>query len=247
MTAPIGDETLVVDRDAQGEHRHDAEDRRGVRPHRAEAGVGLGARRARATASTRTATGSGPRRRPRRRRPRAGRRSASRARRCGRVLWRTARPASGLAARAARALGAHRLGARRLVDGPPRRRRSSSAQGELPGPRVVASRSSPARIDASNCSSWATQSASPSRHAGAGIAAHGSSLGALSRATTMGTWPVGASVQCGSSVAGSISGASSTRSAAISAPVIVTRESVAAHDRHLARRLVERASSSDFK
>jgi len=49
---------------------------------------------------------------------------------------------------------------------------------------------------------------------------------AASRATTMGTCPVGASVQCGNKVAGSILGASETTSAAFSAPVIVTRESV---------------------
>ena len=78
----------------------------------------------------------------------------------------------------------------------------------------------------SNWSSWATQSASPSRHAGAGIADHGSSLSAASRATTIGTWPVGASVQCGSNVVGSMIIVSSAASAAISAPVIVTRESV---------------------
>jgi len=42
----------------------------------------------------------------------------------------------------------------------------------------------------------------PSRHAGAGIADQGSSLSAASRATTIGTCPVGASVQCGSNVVG---------------------------------------------
>ena len=78
----------------------------------------------------------------------------------------------------------------------------------------------------SNWSSCATQSASPSRQAGAGIADQGSSLSAASRATTIGTCPVGASVQCGNKVVGSMIIVSSAASAAISAPVIDTRESV---------------------
>ncbi len=138
-------------------------------------------------------------------------------------LCRTARPASGFTA--GRRVRSGRAGAGRGASSITSS--TSVASSANSHGRASDSLRSPARNDASNWSSWATQSASPSRHAGAGIAAHGSSLVAVSRATTIGTWPVGASVQCGRSVASSYSGVSSTRSAATSAPVMVTRESVA--------------------
>ncbi len=140
-------------------------------------------------------------------------------------LWRTALPASGFDV-ARRRVRSVRVGEGRGASATTSSSATASGASTNSQGRTSSVFSSPARMDASNWSSWATQSASPSRQAGAGIAAHGSSASADSRATTMGTWPVGASVQCGSSVSGSTSGTSSTRSPAISAPVIVTRESV---------------------
>src|SRR5487761_2059608 len=139
--------------------------------------------------------------------------------------WRTARPARGLA-EAGRRVRAPRAGAGRATSSATAASAGVSSVRENSQGRTSLSTFSLARNDASNWSSWATQSASPSRQAGAGMAAQGSSLVEGSRATTMGTWPVGASVQCGRRVASSSAPASSTSSAATSAPVMTTRESV---------------------
>src|SRR5487761_2421740 len=135
--------------------------------------------------------------------------------------WRTARPARGLAGAGGRER-ALRPGASRATSSATAASAGVSSVRENSQGRTSLSTFSLARNDESNWSSWATQSASPSRQAGAGKAAQGSSLVEVSRATTMGTWPVGASVQCGRRVASSSAPASSTSSAA----VMTTRESV---------------------
>ena len=76
-------------------------------------------------------------------------------------------------------------------------------------------------MDGSKTSSWASQSVSSSRHVGGATA--GSSP--LLRSRMAGTWPVGASFQCGSSGCSSSTGpvTSRTASPAGSAPMMRTR------------------------
>ena len=147
--------------------------------------------------------------------------------------------------------------ARRPLRRRPPRRRSSSSRVELPGAArvVVAARARRRpRRRASRARTPPPGRSSPSRPgatSATGSADHGSSLGVSpsSRARTAGTWPVGASVQCGSSGSGDVprtndqssseasGGASSSvgRPTAWWAPVIVTP--VASFDRLGARGL----------